>query len=339
MPRRRTTPCSSARSGASGARRRRSSPAPTRSHYERAGITRDTVSPVAALTIEKDENGDPTGVFIEEGMQPTAELIWFRQATEFTRADRARALPLSAQAYHAFGTTSVFEEHGIANEVIRAYKDAYRDGTLTMRSALVFSPNWKAIGDAPLGPFMEAWAGWIGEPGLGDDWLKVTGLHVNIGRSPAEDVRATASPYTGWAGFNYDTGLTRERVKDDPPRMREERHPSGVEHQRLARPHRSPRGGRPRGAAEGPALGDRAHQRALAPRHRTDRAHGPRRHATHQLEPLQRRPHLAGKASAGATGVEHAAARSPRRRRQRRPRHRQRAGVAVLADLGDGGTS
>ena len=180
---------------------------------QRAGITRDTVSPVAALTIEKDKNGDPTGVFIEDGMQPTAELIWFRKATEFTRADRARALPLSAQAYHAFGTTSVFEEHGIANEVIRAYKDAYRDGTLTMRSALVFSPNWKAIGDAPLGPFMEAWAGWIGEPGLGDDWLKVTGLHVNIGRSPAEDVRATASPYTGWAGFNYDTGQTRERVK------------------------------------------------------------------------------------------------------------------------------
>ena len=45
---------------------------------------------------------------------------------------------------------------------------------------------------------MEAWAGWMGEPGLGDDWLKVTGLHVNIGRSSAEDVRATASPYTGY---------------------------------------------------------------------------------------------------------------------------------------------
>ena len=73
---------------------------------KRAGITRDTVSPVAALTIEKDKNGDPTGVFIENGMQPTAELIWFRKATEFSRADRARALPLSAQAYHAFGTTT-----------------------------------------------------------------------------------------------------------------------------------------------------------------------------------------------------------------------------------------
>ena len=57
-------------------------------------------------------------------------------------ADRLRALPRSAQAYHAYGTTSVFEEHGVANEVLRAYKDASRDGTLTMRTALVFSPNW-----------------------------------------------------------------------------------------------------------------------------------------------------------------------------------------------------
>ena len=68
-------------------------------------------------------------------------------------------------------------------KLIRAYKDAYRDGTLTMRTALVFSPNWKAAGDAPLGPFIEAWAGWLGEPALGDDWLKVTGLYVNIGRT------------------------------------------------------------------------------------------------------------------------------------------------------------
>ena len=64
---------------------------------KRAGITRDTVSPVAALTIEKDGNGDPTGVFIEQDMQPLAELIWFRDATRFSHADRLRALPLSAQ--------------------------------------------------------------------------------------------------------------------------------------------------------------------------------------------------------------------------------------------------
>src|SRR5712691_11547760 len=38
----------------------------------RAGITRDTVSPVAALVIKKDGNGDPTGVLIEQDMQPLA---------------------------------------------------------------------------------------------------------------------------------------------------------------------------------------------------------------------------------------------------------------------------
>src|SRR5438477_512485 len=120
----------------------------------RAGMTRDTVSPVPSLRIEKDAAGEPTGVLIENEMQPLAELLWFRQAFGFTRGDRARALPLSAQAYHRYGTTSVFEEHGVANEVLRAYKDAYRDGSLTMRSALAFSPNWKAMNGAALGPFI-----------------------------------------------------------------------------------------------------------------------------------------------------------------------------------------
>ena len=179
----------------------------------RAGITRETVSPVEVLEIEKDANGDPTGVFSESEMQPIAELIWFRDAAGFTRADRARALPLSARAYHAYGTTSVFEEHGVANELLRAYKDARRDDTLTMRASLVFSPNWKAAGGAPFGPLIEAWAGWLGEPALGDNWLKMTGLYVNIGRSMADELRARAAPYTGWAGFNYDAGLPREQVK------------------------------------------------------------------------------------------------------------------------------
>jgi predicted amidohydrolase YtcJ len=179
-----------------------------------AGITRDTISPLPELKIEKDARGDPTGVFTEEGMQPTAELIWFKKATEFSRADRARAIPIAASAYHAFGTTSIFEGHGIANEVLRAYKDVYRAGRLTMRAGLVFSPNWKAMGNAPMEQFLEAWGGWLGDPAFGDDWLKVTGIYVNVSRQKGDEIRATASPYTGWAGFNYDTGLPRERVKD-----------------------------------------------------------------------------------------------------------------------------
>ena len=181
---------------------------------KRAGITRDTVSPVDTLKIEKDANGDPTGVFVEREMAPVAELIWFRQAAAFTPADRLRALPQSARAYHAFGTTSVFEGHGAATELLRTYKRADREGTLTMRTALAFSPNWQAAGGAPLGPFVEAWAGWLGEPGFGNDRLKMSGLYVHAGREAADDVRAHAAPYTGWAGFNSNHGLPRDQAKE-----------------------------------------------------------------------------------------------------------------------------
>src|SRR4051794_19902585 len=83
-----------------------------------------------------------------------------------------------------------------------------------MRTALVFSPNWKVVAGNPRGSVLEAWGGWLGEPALGDDWLKVTGLYVNIQHRPSDDLRAKAAPYTGWAGFNYDTGLPADQLKE-----------------------------------------------------------------------------------------------------------------------------
>jgi predicted amidohydrolase YtcJ len=181
---------------------------------KRAGITRDTVSPVESLKIEKDGNGDPTGVFVEQEMQPVTELIWFRQATEFTHADRLRALSESALLYHAYGTTSVFEGHGAATELIRVYKQAFDAGALTMRSTLAFSPNWKAAGNATLAPFVDSWVGWLGDSPLGNDWLKMSGIYCALGRELADDLRAAVAPYTGWAGFNYAHGLPRAALKD-----------------------------------------------------------------------------------------------------------------------------
>ncbi len=181
---------------------------------KRAGITRDTVSPVETLTIQKNQNGDPTGVFIEQEFQPVAELVWFREAARFSHADRVRALPQSARMYHAFGTTSVFEGHGVATELLNAYKEVHHAGNLTMRATLAISPNWKAASNADFGPLLEAWAGWLREPGLGDDWLKTSGLFSAIGRRPADDVRGASAPYTGWAGFNSDAGLPRQQLKE-----------------------------------------------------------------------------------------------------------------------------
>jgi hypothetical protein len=41
---------------------------------------------------------------------------------------------------------------------------------LTARATLAISPNWKAAANAALGSLIEAWAGWLAEPGLGDDY-------------------------------------------------------------------------------------------------------------------------------------------------------------------------
>ena len=65
-------------------------------------------------------------------MQPIAELLWFREAARFSHADRVCSLPESARLYHAFGTTSVFEGHGVATELLRVYKETLAKGALTM---------------------------------------------------------------------------------------------------------------------------------------------------------------------------------------------------------------
>lgn len=179
---------------------------------ELAGIDRHTASPSALVTIEKDEDGEPTGVFSEDTMMPIVELTLLRKIPGFSRGDRARTLPCSFSSYLAHGTTSIFEEHGAATELMRAYKDARARGDLDMRVALVLSPNWAAVPNVDMGTFVQAWCGWLGEPAFGDDFLKMTGIFVDIDPVPDNKARSRALPYTGWAGFNYDTALSRERA-------------------------------------------------------------------------------------------------------------------------------
>lgn len=181
---------------------------------KRVGITRDTVSPLPSIEIVKDDRGDPTGVIIENDFAPLAELLWFREAASFSDEDRLRTLPVSAQAYHSFGTTSIFEGHGVAPELLRTYRRAHKAKMLTMRSTLCLSANWTTMGNAPLGPFVEAWLGLLGEPGIGDDMLKMGGLYVQPGLTPEDQVRAKAGPYTGWAGFSSGHALPHDRVKE-----------------------------------------------------------------------------------------------------------------------------
>lgn len=162
---------------------------------KRAGITRDTTPPVRQLVVVKDAAGEPMGVITETALPPYLESTWFREPTTVSYADRVRGVPASQAAYHAFGTTGIYEGHGLSSQAIRAYKEAHRTGALTMRAGLVLSPNWRVAGNAPVEAFLEAWGGAAGAMSLGDDRLKVCGLYTSIG-----------DPAAG--------GLPRDRVKE-----------------------------------------------------------------------------------------------------------------------------
>ncbi|MBY0337125.1 MAG: amidohydrolase [Acetobacteraceae bacterium] len=179
-----------------------------------AGIGRGTRPPVGSVEIGRDARGEPNGIFVENGFVPLVELTWFRQAPGFTVAQRVAGLPRAMAAYHAFGTTSVYEEHGVAGELLRAYRQVQDMGRLTMRSHLVFSPDWRGQAEADLGKLVEGWAHWLSGRGLGDDMLRMSGIITEIGRTEDNALRAEAAPYTGWAGFNYDFGLERGRAKE-----------------------------------------------------------------------------------------------------------------------------
>jgi predicted amidohydrolase YtcJ len=181
---------------------------------ELAGITRHSVAPLGMVQIDKDyASGEPTGIFLEWTMQPVVELSLLRAATGFTHADRVRSLPIAMRAYHAAGTTSIYEEHGVAGELLRAYREVREQGKLTMRCNLVFSPDWKQLGGAAVDTFLATWGAFLGGRGLGDDQLRVGGLIVNLGQEEDNLLRGKASPYTGWSGFHYDTGLDRATAK------------------------------------------------------------------------------------------------------------------------------
>jgi predicted amidohydrolase YtcJ len=83
-----------------------------------------------------------------------------------------------------------------------------------MRATLCLSANWTTMGDVPLGPFVEAWLGILGEPGIGDDMLKMSGLYVQPGLTREDEVRAKAGPYTGWAGFSSGHALPHDQVRE-----------------------------------------------------------------------------------------------------------------------------
>jgi len=188
---------------------------------EIAGISRDTPAPCATVVIDKDAQiGEPTGIFFEDTLQPIVELTFMRNMTRFSRDQRIHGLKRSMEIYQSYATTSVFEGHGMAAELIDVYKQVSADGALSIRADMPLSPSWDTIAAADPGALFDTWAGWLSGDGLGDDHLRVSGLFM-LAQAPAGSVHLTedklrgqVSPYTGWASRYYDHALPRDTLID-----------------------------------------------------------------------------------------------------------------------------
>ena len=180
-----------------------------------ANITRDTPSPTPLVVIDKDpKTGEPTGLFLEDTREPIVEFTLMSAAPSFTPEMRQEALVQSMGIYNGFGTTSVFEGHGAAPEVIAAFQQVYKERRQTLRANLVFSPNWSKIGQSDIDMMLRSWAEWLGRRGLGDHWLRVADIYTEIDSGPETKLRALTLPHTGWAGYSPDVGLPRAAVLD-----------------------------------------------------------------------------------------------------------------------------
>lgn len=173
----------------------------------RAGITRDTTPP-PGIEILKDAAGEPTGVLVEHNLIQVMEFTLMRAAPRFTHADRVRALLDSQRRYAERGVTAIYEGHGVAPEVLAAYRKARARGQLILRCELAVSPTWAAA-DAEAA--IRDLAGWAGGRGLGDERLRVAGLCLHHGGDPeVARILHAGQPYTAWAGFVESANDPRE---------------------------------------------------------------------------------------------------------------------------------
>ena len=165
----------------------------------RAGVARDTVAP-KGVEILREDDGAPTGVFVEHNAVQVLEATLMREAPRFTHATRLTALALSQRIYAARGATAVYEGHGIAPEVLAVYREAHERGALKVRATLAVSPTWDGPDEGARA--LPDLASWAAGRGLGDDRLRVAGICLHYGGDPeVARLLHDAQPYTGWAGF------------------------------------------------------------------------------------------------------------------------------------------
>ncbi|MBI3089688.1 MAG: amidohydrolase [Candidatus Tectomicrobia bacterium] len=175
------------------------------------GVTARSAPPLSTITIERDpRSGEPTGVFREAQVIPVVELTVMGGVPRFSPADRVEGLRRSLAHYAGVGITTAYEGHGVAPEVVEAYRALRREGPLGVRCHLVQAPLWQSPEEAE--PLLRALAQRQGareeemqgnaaaaEP---DPWLRLRDVFIPYGGNAAlSSLLRRVLPYTGWAGY------------------------------------------------------------------------------------------------------------------------------------------
>jgi len=177
------------------------------------GLTDDSAAPSPSITLERDDHGRLTGRFFEATTVSILELTAFARAVRYGVGDRVEGLRRSMAVALGTGTTMVFEGHGVDPAVAEAYRHLHATGALAIRAELVGSPRWNALSRSPVEAVSADFARLAGD-GRGDDRLREKGLFVNLRAHPDDRVRGAAGPYTGLAGYHFDTALPAATGED-----------------------------------------------------------------------------------------------------------------------------
>jgi len=167
---------------------------------ERSGILAGAEARCGGVEFECDSEGRLTGIVIERNERPTLEFDLLKDIPRFTWQQRLDAIRRSMTVYNAAGTTSVYEGHGSYAANIGLYQRLWEDRALSVRTSLTISPSWRDPEEAQR--IMRDWLGFARGRGLGDEWLRVSGVYIGFGGNACmAELTRESLPDTGWAGF------------------------------------------------------------------------------------------------------------------------------------------
>ncbi|MGX1307186.1 putative amidohydrolase YtcJ [Amorphus suaedae] len=146
------------------------------------GIDRDTRPRSASVDIARDASGEPTGVIVDRSPLQLSELDILTDVPRFTPSERREGLRRAMRLFAAKGTTSIYEGHGCAPDVVDGFRQLHEANELLVRTSLVVSPTWSTVAEAEAA--MSDWLAFARGRGLGDDMLRISGIFVAFGGDP-----------------------------------------------------------------------------------------------------------------------------------------------------------